>query len=513
MATESRSFAGDAVISNSYGITRVRTLWLFAILVAGAALYYPGLRTEYFGDDYQWFFDPAPGSIFYYFTHSNPNASDTYRPLQAAFMILVQRYFGLETFAVHAANLLLHTALVCLLFIWLKKERFTSLQAFIASAFMLVSQANAMAVLSVDTLSQILSTLTGCVGLVLLQKHLTGMRPDRRTISGGGSGYYLLALSALVLALLSKESGVSFIAMALVLMTAAHARRSAGLKFVRGAVIDALPYLLALAIYFVIRTGLGVQGPGAGDGRYGFHLGLNLPRNLAMFLFQALVPASSVDAFTALSNRDLLVLAPIVAGWLMMVGLTGWGLVKSGRRVLAVALACLGLLGLFPMALMNKVSELYVYNSMPFFAALIGIGIGRILDQTNRTLKPILAFLLAGACFVHILAVREKALLMKQNGRQATQLLACIQSEVDRIPVRGELLLLTPRSAKPEYSVFAMSGFNVLDTGLHRIKEVTGRSDFKIRLIGEKQLAQEAERQDVLILSSDDAGQCYKYSR
>jgi hypothetical protein len=512
MATESRSFVEDAVISDSYGLVRARTLWLFAILVASVALYYPGLRTGYFADDYQWFFDPAPGSIFYYFTHPNPNAIDTYRPIQAAFMILVQRYSGLDTLAVHAAIVLLHSTLVCLLFIWLKKERFSSLQAFIASIFMLVTQANAMAVLSVDTLSQVLSTLTGCAGLLLLQKHLATVSSGRAN-SRAGSGYYLLALLAFVVALLSKESGVSFMVMALVLMTAAHARRRSpvGLKFLRGALVAAVPYLLTLAVYFVIRTGIGVQGPGAGDGRYGFHLGLNVPRNLAMFLFQAFLPASSVDAFTALSNRDLLTLAPILAGWLMVVGLIAWGLFRSGRRALTVALICLGVLGMFPMVLMNKVSELYVYNSMPFFAALIGIGIGRALDVANRKLKPILALFVAGVCFVHILAVREKALLMERNGRQATLLLACIQSNVDRIPIRGELVLVTPRASRPEYSVFEMSGFNVLDTGLHRIKEITGRTDFKIRLIGEKQLVQQPARPDVLILSADDASQCSRY--
>jgi hypothetical protein len=309
--------------------------------------------------------------------------------------------------------------------------------------------------------------------------------------------------------LFSKETGISFFVMVVCLIICKQfkentERLSASL---RRAMILISPFALAVGLYLAIRAVLGIQGAGFGPGRYGLNIGVNVVRNIAMFLFQAVLPASSVDTFIAVRSRDAVALTPILLGCLVIAAAVVFGLWKSERRGHVVWLGLFGLLGLFPAVLMNNVSELYLYNSMPFFSALIGIGIGRIIAVSGRGLiRATAVVLMALWLIVHVSAVRSKAAMMQHNGERSTRLLEAIRPHVADVPSGGELLLVVSRSPRSEYSVFLMEGFNVLHAGLHRIRELSGRVDFDVRIITEDRLAQELVKRDVLILSSDGEG-------
>jgi hypothetical protein len=138
---------------------------LIVLGLVGLAIYFQGTRIKYYADDFQWFFDPPPSSTFHYFWNMNPYEHQAYRPLQAFFYILVQRFWGLDTLPIHLTQITLHVLLSWLIWWWMVNRGFTFLQAVLSSLFMLISQANAMAVLSVDTISQVSSPLFGCVSL------------------------------------------------------------------------------------------------------------------------------------------------------------------------------------------------------------------------------------------------------------------------------------------------------------------------------------------------------------
>src|SRR5215475_2939835 len=142
--------------------------WFIVLGLIGYGIYGAGVRINYYSDDFQWYFDPPPSNIFHYFWHKNPYEHQAYRPLQASFLIFMQHFWGVDTLQIHLTQIALHVILSWIVWKWMVNYGFTFLEAVLGSLFMLISQANAMAVLSVDTISQVSSALFGCMSLWLL---------------------------------------------------------------------------------------------------------------------------------------------------------------------------------------------------------------------------------------------------------------------------------------------------------------------------------------------------------
>jgi hypothetical protein len=158
------------------------------------------------------------------------------------------------------------------------------------------------------------------------------------------------------------------------------------------------------------------------------------------------------------------------------------------------------------MFLMNKISELYLYNMMPFVAIWVGVGLG---EQLRRAESRPLAFraLAVGLAVVftsHAWAIQTKAAGMRQSGDRALSLLAQVPGFVDRVPPDGQLFLLNPATSEQDYSVFRLSGFNPLNKGTHRLNELTDRDDFRTRIVEHGQLGRIGARGDCLILSIEN---------
>ena len=86
------------------------------------------------------------------------------------------------------------------------------------------------------------------------------------------------------------------------------------------------------------------------------------------------------------------------------------------------------------------------------------------------------------------LLVDGKAALMEENGRRATALLNGIQPYAQKVPAGGALLLVNAKDGQPEYSVFLMNDFNVLNNGEARIRKTVGRDDITVRIVDEENL-------------------------
>jgi hypothetical protein len=145
----------------------------------------------------------------------------------------------------------------------------------------------------------------------------------------------------------------------------------------------------------------------------------------------------------------------------------------------------LAIIGLFPAVLMNHVSELYLYNSIPFFSILVGCGIVEAINlhQKNQIIFGIIAFFLATLLAINIVAIHKKSYLMKVNGDRASSLIGQIMLYVGKVPQDSSLLLMNPSSRVNEYSIFIMNGFNVLQEGLNRIGQLSKTDNLKIDII------------------------------
>lgn len=478
--------------------------WLLILSVIGFGVYGSGLDIPYYGDDFQHVFDPSPSNVLYYFFHKNPYNHHIYRPVNESVLGAIQTFWGLNTAPVHLITLSLHLLLAWLLFVVIIKMGFSRVQAMIGSAFMVISQANAHAVLSNDTLSQVSGTYFGCVSLWLASRAWFA-DPDTRAPlhSPRPNQSSVLGVFAFCLSLLSKETSFAFFVLLLISIVLMNRQRPSQSILLKSALIETGPYFLAVILYFVARWLMGIESARFGSGGYDIHPGLNILKNLAMLSFAAWIPLSSVTAFLAFKNGNLVGCGMTVLASFLFFACVVYGLWSARRRRLLILLSVFAITGFFPVALMNHVSELYAYNAMPFLAILVGVGLGRLFEITKtRWISRAAVTGFVGLVFLsHVMAIQSKASLMKNNGTQATILLGQIQSYLQKAPKNGELVLLNPPDDREEYSVFLMNGFNVLQYGLNRIEQLAGRNDFEIKIMDRTNLDHTRLRHPSLILS------------
>jgi hypothetical protein len=446
-----------------------RAVLLLAFVAASLALYSGGLWGGYYADDFQFVFDRSTIDSPWAFFVSNIRENGFYRPLQAFFLWHVQSAFGLNTLPVHLAQVLLHGATAWLLYLFVRANRFSALQAGLAAVLMLVAQANVHAVESNDTVSQVGSALFGYLAVWIYW---------RRGASPAGVA---AACACLLAALLFKENGVSFFLMICGLAAlrfrsekSARARIAAGL----------VPFVVLVAVYLTVRSHTVSMQPTIGDTTYTFRFGFNVLVNTGMLVFSSLSPVSNVALFVAAKSRDFAVLAAAaaLAGTLSLAALAG--LFKSRERAgFLLGLCAVLLLSFLPVVLLARVSELYAYNSTPPLFALMGIGLGAL--ARGRFARIAAGALVAVAIGAHVVATRSKVDLMVANGERAAALYAQIAPLAAGTPPGGELVLLNPPRSQVEYSLFLMRDFNVLEHGAHRAAQLAGRDDFKVRIADE----------------------------
>ena len=477
--------------------------WLAILFVAGVAVYAIGLSASYYDDDYQFVFDQSPGWTLGDCFFRNIPGNNLWRPLQASFLWLVQQGAGLNTVPVHATQLALHVLLSWLVFLFLLDLRFARTQAALASLLMLVSQANVHAVSSNDTISQVGSTLFGYLSLWLMFRSLDGRNAASRGRLTGASGY-VLSLLSLAVSCLWKESGLAFLPMVIAVigvLSVREGRARALSKVLRLSV----PFVVVAVVYVLARSRIVEAQASLGSEKYDFHIGANLVRNAAMFILAAAMPVSTVSAYTAVKSGDALVLAGMIAATVVPFLPVARGLWSSrGRSGVILLLGAFFVIGLFPNVLLNHVSELYVYNSMPVVCALYGIGLGRCLDQA-RSKRPVyyaFAAFIALVLASHVFAVEGKVSLMKNCGERSDALLSQIEPFLKDVPEGGRLILLDPCNDEPEYSVFLQKGFGVIRS-MPRLNQMAGRDDFAVEIVDRCKVDEASYGADALLLILD----------
>jgi len=460
-----------------------KIVWLSVLAAIGFLVFLPGLEIGYYGDDFLFVYeDPSSRPLHAYFFQNHPLHA-FYRPVEAAYMAFVQTHFGMDTFPIHVTAVSIHILLSWVVFLFALDLGLSRLSAVLASAYMLVSQANVHAVLSVDTLSQVWATLFGFSGLWLLYRHnfVTEGPASSRIVLGP---YYVLSLVIFALSLLSKETGVSFIPALVAVILFKHSITNKTGSWAKRTLIQATPYMILTVLYLIIRAEVVPAQPTFGPEPYHFRIGSTTLINIGQLLFAGLCPVSTVTAFVTYKTGQITTFIAIVSASVLFVGIVGRGLWNSQLRITFLIILLLSVAALFPMALMNHVSELYTYNAMPFISLLVGSGLAVHLEQCHRRGTLALSAALAGLILInHVILVQKKAGLMNQCGERAAELLKRVQPYAANLPKHGRLVLLNPENHQLEYSVFLSKGFNVLQCSQQWIKQRVDRWDITINIV------------------------------
>ncbi|HUI29183.1 MAG TPA: hypothetical protein VLX91_03120 [Candidatus Acidoferrales bacterium] len=463
-----------------------------ALSAVGFASYWVGLHGAYYADDFKLVFPNPSSKIFYFFSHPNPNSS-FYRPLEWMVVSIVQWLAGMNTFPIHLIILICHIALSYLVFIAAFRLTESQPVAWLSSGYMLLSQANAMAVLGNDMLSQVCGTLFGFISIWYFYRVCIFIDEPHRQ-----GRLYLFSLFCFTISLWFKETSVGF-ALALTLMPfMANAKRWSR-NFLRS-VYHLSPFYIVTAAYVMVHFSVVTRQ--AAD-RYEFHFGLNVLKNLCLSILSAFLPTSSVATFVAYSQHhffslSLIVIAALVVFSLFLVGLIRAGLTTPVKILIAVSLA-----SLFPMLLFKHMGELYVYNSMPALAILFGLGIENFYQRyLKRRSAKIGGALLVGLLFLsHGDADFEKGRMGVIDGQRAAELINEIQPFIDKVSYDGTLVLLNPTAHGPRYSIFLMDGFNVLIYGTNILNQVSNRYDMHVWIMDEGSRESQSLPSDALVLT------------
>jgi hypothetical protein len=459
------------------------------------AIYLPGIGIPYFGDDVGWI-DTSTNALSHFV---QVNADGWYRPLQASIYTVLQKNFGLTTVPIHVLCFLIHALLCWLILKFMLELGYGWVSASLAASFMALSQANAFALLSNDTLSQVAGTFFGCLSLwALVHSRAPGRNASR-------IGFYAISVLSFALALLSKETTASFFPILVCAILFAEYRRGHIGSWIKSVFLNTTPFAVVFLGYLLVRFAIGANSPSFGSGNYNFDVGLNVPWNLLLDLFALAVPISTVRAFEAFTGGETTAAVLIIVSSVLFLSLVAYGLWLR-RHDLKIAAAMIFLIGsAFPMVFMNHVSELYVYNSMPFFSVLVGIGIGTVLEHCRRQyVKQMIAVCFGLVLLSHVAAIREKAVLMEENGQRASRLLAALGPYIAQVPRSGALLLVNPANRGLEYAVYLMPGFKVLEFEETFIKKTYGREDIDLEIVEEADLALRKMTPGTMILGLKD---------
>jgi hypothetical protein len=496
----------NSVLRQSGILLQPDLVWLTILLLVGFGIHAAGIGTPYYMDDYGRVVYPIPDNPFHFFFNKFGGAF--YRPIEYCFLATMQKYFGLNTVPIHIVQISLHGMLSWFVFLATRAWGFSRLQAYFASLYMLVCQANTVAVLSNDTMSQVSGTFFGFLAIWLLDRSTqtseTTQPAQPSFLKIFDRSQYLAAVLAFALSIFSKESSVAYLPIlaGLILVRMMDwSQPKVSLALVRRWTIAIVPFFSSIILYLVMRLfiiGAPVPGLSANmndnlpdDYKYGF--GLNIIKNIALFLFAGVTPISSTAGFLAFQQRGLglvgIVLATAGVGAIVLYGL--W---RTQPRPIVGLVAAATFMGFFPMVLMGQVSEHQLYNSLPFFAILIGIGLGKVFQLLaigqgygRGVAIALLALLFAS----HTVAIHGKAEMMKQNGDRADYLLSQLVPYLQSAPAHAKFWLVNAPTEQREFSVLILNDFNVL--------RIFGQSGMMQRVVNRRDLSVEPiDHQDLL---------------
>ncbi len=452
---------------------------LLGFVIVALLLYFPCVGIPYFADDYIYrMADPRAGLYRYYF--DSHDMAGFYRPLQMTWSAAHQLLCGDDTTFMQAGQAALHGLVAGGLLVALLRGGLAWGPALVAALWFVSHPVCVSGVLGNDTFGQIASTLFGFVAIALAYRHgaWCGGQTER-----GVSGAPLWCALALVLSLLSKESGLAHVGLVMLVVlywgwrgARPAARRLLPLGLTCGVVL--VGYLAWRSFAAPPHTNWG----GAGD--YDLRLGSNILTNEGLLFGAGLLPWSTADVylgFRAGAAKPLAAAGAVAAVW---GALLVWGLVRAraGRAVLGLVMLAGG--AGVPMVLMNHVSELHSYNLLPFLALLVALAVRGVLDDARRWARVVTVVVLVLVLSADVWATVRKGRQMQRVGVAVGQMLPQVVEQARKAPRDARLLLVNqPRGRDLTYSVFLTRDFDGLEPAADWIRRLAQRPDVGVQIM------------------------------
>ena len=334
------------------------------LVIAVVIVYHNALAAYFFDDDFQWLVTSwsfHPGQLVAF-----SSMSHFYRPVIDIYFAAMTPLLGGSPVLFHAASIALHAANVLIVFALASRIGRSPLFGFVTALFFAVQPSDIDAVAWVGALAEAIGALFGCLSLLWFL----------RWRDSGQSRWRMLSVLAFVLALLTHESSVVFLA---VLFLADWliwrvqkdppytTESSADLS---GSRIFA-PYVLLTTIYLALDLWINSRNYVVSEGHYtiGFHIVTNA--------------LNYIDALYV-GRRDWLNYAVIAFGVVVL-------LVRGNARVRFAT--CWMLMALAPFLSFNwGNTSRYLYQPAIGFSLLLAEGVMQ-LDRPRY--RPILALLVA----------------------------------------------------------------------------------------------------------------------
>ena len=404
-----------------------------AVLVLQPLLFLLVLPLQPTFDDWTYLTSPHPGnfdiSLF---------LPDTYwRPFDALLGYVLGRYPALFPTLNHVIILLLHLANTLLTASIARRLGFSRRATDVTTLFFFLSPGMLGTVLDIDSMNQAAALMWGLTAIFL---------------SFGTQKHRFWMCMALLLSILSKENGLTFIVI-IPLLLYVFRRRSG-----QQAVAVAGPLIAVGMAYLVLRLSLPHSHAALSD-TAGVYLQGGLTqrlRNIGMYLGFSWVPVDFVGLLHAPSRKIVFIVATLVAGLPLLV-ITAW---RSGRHLLDREVIGLLLCSLVAVSihLATIFTVMHTYAGLPFIALIMGY-LHRYAGKGNEYL---LAFLLWIAC-VMMVALRH-AIKAEASGRigasMARKVLKQSTKESDRV------LVVIIEDSAPHYSMFCVRPSDAFGWGL-----------------------------------------------
>lgn len=369
------------------------TLKQYAYLIIGIGylVFFNSLFNGFVWDDNFQIVNNIPvhnGLLFYYFSHT---IGPYYRPLMLLSYTIIYQFFHLNAFFFHFIQISIHIVNVIFVFWLLRYFSKNTLVSFFLAILFLIHPMNAEPVDYIANLQDVMFTFFGLTALFITIKNKFG------------SYSFIISSLLLFLGLLSKETGILFIAMSL--SYTIFTKKSQKLKFIIGTCASFIIYLvIRIALVGVIKpTNFNLIPPNTILEATFIQRLLTIPKIIYFYLATFIYPADLTNKYWYVKDINIPdFILPLIFDFLVFSFLLIIGILISRREKNSSSSYwffffwfCLGIgLHLQMLPLDKTVADRWFYFPMIGLLGMTAVALARIKIISSLKKKSLIIFIL-----------------------------------------------------------------------------------------------------------------------